>query len=97
MAFAREIIESHDAASAIDNEIKCNPKLADFWEGLKWRLARGAETGYRVPRTHPPTYVIHSYHWGVAGIVVAYRFSEDQVDILNLRIEALSQYEAESP
>ena len=97
MAFAREIIESHDAASVIDNDIKRNPKLADFWEGFKWRLARGAEMGYRVPRTHPPTYVIHFYHWGVAGIVVAYRFSEDQVDILNLRIETLSQCEAKTP
>jgi hypothetical protein len=97
MAFAREIIESHDAASFIDNEIKRNPKLADFWEGVKWRLARGPEMGYRAPRTHPQTYVIHSYHWGVAGIVVTYRFSEDQVEILNLKIEMLSQREAASP
>ena len=35
MAFAREIIESHDTASVVDNEIKRNPKLADFWEGLE--------------------------------------------------------------
>ena len=85
MAFAREIIESHDAASVIDNEIKRNPKLDDFWEGFKWRLARGPEMGYRVPSTDPTTHVTHFYHWGVAGIVVAYRFSEDRVEILNLK------------
>ena len=88
MAFAREVLEGDDAAEVIDSEIKHNPKFNDFWEGFKWFLARGPERGYRVPTAHPPTYVIHFYHWHVAGIVVVYRFSEHQVEILDLRIES---------
>lgn len=89
MAFAREIVESHDAQQVIDNEIAHNPRLSDFWDGYKWFLARGPEHGYHVPHTNPETHVIHFYHWHVGAIVVAYRFDENQVEILNLRILAL--------
>ena len=86
MAFAREIVLSHDAEHVIDNEIKHNPKLDDFWIGFTWFLARGPEHGYRVPKTDPASYVIHFYHWHVGAIVVTYRFDENQVEILDLRV-----------
>lgn len=86
MAFARTIVESHDAEQTVDQEIKGNPHFSDFYEGLKWRLAREPDIGYRVPETDPQTYVVHSYHWSVAAIIVAYRFDDNQVEILNLRI-----------
>lgn len=89
MAFAREIVESHEARQVIDNEIAHNPRLGDFWEGYKWFLARGPEHGYRAdPHTDPPTYVIHFYHWNLAGVAVTYRFNENQVEILALKILA---------
>jgi len=87
MAFARTVIESHVAASIIDNEIKRIPRLIDIYEGVKWRLAREPEIGYRVPRTTPPTYVVHSYHWRIAAVIVAYHFNEDQVEILDVKVE----------
>ena len=31
MAFAREIVESHETQQVIDNEIAHNPQLSDFW------------------------------------------------------------------
>lgn len=86
MAFAREIVESQDAQKVIDNHIAHDPKLTDFWEGFKWFLARAPERGYRVRKTDPPTYVIHFYHWNRAGIVAAYRFDDDQVEVLDLQI-----------
>lgn len=86
MAFAREIVESHEARQIIDSEIGHNPDLSDFYEGLKWFLARGPDRGYRVPTTDPQSYVIHMYHWNVAAIVVTYRFNENQVEILSLRV-----------
>ena len=86
MAFAREIVESHETQQVIDNEIAHNPQLSDFWEGYKWFLARGPELGYRAPHTKPQAYVIHFYHWNVAGIAVTYRFDENQVEILDIRI-----------
>jgi hypothetical protein len=86
MAFAREIVESHVAERLVDEEIRANPEFSDFYDGLKWRLAREPDIGYPVPKTNPQTYVIHSYHWSVAAIVIAYRFDENQVEILNLRI-----------
>lgn len=85
MAFAREIVKSHDAAQVIDNEISHNPQLSDFWDGFEWFLARGPEQGYQVPNTNPPTYVIHFYHWHIAAMVVTYRFNENQVEILDLK------------
>ena len=33
MAFAREIVESHDAQQIIDNEIGHNPRVNDYYEG----------------------------------------------------------------
>lgn len=87
MAFARTILESHVAAKTIDNEIKKIPRLIDIYDGIKWRLARQPDMGYRVPRTDPPTYVIHSYHWNIAAVVVAYHFDDDQVEILDVKVE----------
>ena len=86
MAFARTVVESHVAAHIIDTEIKRIPRLYDIYEGIKWRLARQPEIGYRVPRTDPETYVIHSYHWRIAAVVVAYHFTEDQVEILDVKV-----------
>lgn len=87
MAFERTIIESHVAAKTIDEEIKKLARLNDIYDGIKWRLARQPEIGYRVPKTHPPTYVIHSYHWRVAAVIVAYHFNDDQVEILDVKVE----------
>lgn len=87
MAFARQVVESHVAANAIDNEIKKIPRLIEIYDGIIWRLARQPESGYRVPRTDPPTYVVHSYHWKIAAVIVAYHFNDDQVEILDLKIE----------
>ena len=89
MAFARTVVESHLAAKTIDSEIKKIPRLLDIYDGIKWRLAREPDIGYRVPKTNPQTYVIHSYHWGVAAIVVAYHFNEDQVEILDVKIDLI--------
>ena len=86
MAFAREIVEEPDAQRVIDNEIRDNPRLSDFWEGFKWFLARGPEMGVRVLNTNPQSYVIHFYHWHIAAIVATYRYSDNQVEILALRI-----------
>ena len=87
MAFERTVIESRIAEQTIDSEIKKVPRLIDIYDGIKWRLARDPESGYRVPRTNPPTYVIHSYHWNVASVVAAYHFNDDQVEILDVKIE----------
>ena len=89
MAFARTVLESHVAAKIIDNEIKKIPRLIDIYDGIKWRLARQPEIGYPVPRTNPQTYVIHSYHWEIAAVVVAYHFNENQVEILDVRVELI--------
>lgn len=88
MAFARTIRESRIAEQTIDNEIKKTPRLNDVYEGVKWLLARSPETGYAVPRTDPQTYVIHSYHWNIgASVVIAYHFDDDQVEILDVKVE----------
>ena len=85
MAFARTTIESNIAQHVIDDEIKQKPRLYEIYEAIKWRLARGPEDGYRVPRTDPETYVVHSYHWDIgAAVVVAYIFNNDQVEILDV-------------
>lgn len=89
MAFERTIIESHVAQKYIDNEIRKLPRLIDIYDGIKWRLARQPEVGYRVPRTEPPTYVVHSWHWNIAAVVVAYHFNDDQVEILDIKIELI--------
>jgi hypothetical protein len=89
MAFARTIIESHIAVKTIDEEIKKVPRLIDIYDGIKWRLARQPEGGYRVPKTKPQTWVIHSYHWGIAAVVVAYHFDDDQVEILVVKVELI--------
>ncbi len=86
MAFARTVRESHIAEKTINNELKHNSRLGDIYEGIKWRLAREPDIGYRVPNTNPQIYVIHSYHWGEAAVVVAYHFDNDLVDILDLRV-----------
>jgi hypothetical protein len=86
MAFARTIVESHDAQRVIDQEIARDARLSDIYDGLKWRLARQPEIGYRVPKTSPQTYVTHSYHWNTSAIVAAYRFDEDRVEILGLQV-----------
>jgi hypothetical protein len=87
MAFARTIIESPVAQRTIDDEIRRRPRLIDIYDGIKWRLARQPEIGYRVPKTVPPTYVVHSYHWGIAAVIVAYHFDEDQVEFLDVKVE----------
>lgn len=87
MAFERTVIESHLAQRTIDQEIKKIPRLIDIYDGLKWRLARQPEMGYPVPKTKPVTYVVHSYHWGIAAVIVAYHFNDDQVEILDVRVE----------
>lgn len=86
MAFARTVIESPEAAKVIDNEIKEIPRLADIYEGLKWRLARGPDIGYPIPKTNPQLYVTHSYHWNTAAITVAYQFDDDQVEVLAVKV-----------
>jgi hypothetical protein len=89
MAFARTIIESHIAQKTIDGEIKRIHRLIDIYDGIKWRLARQPEGGYRVPKTNPPTWVMHSYHWGIAAVVLAYHFDDDQVEILDVKVELI--------
>lgn len=86
MAFARTIRESHVAAHVIDANIRQNPRIDDIYQGLTWRLARQPELGYRVPNTNPETYVVHSYHWGVVAVVVAYQFKDDLVHIIDLQV-----------
>jgi hypothetical protein len=90
MAFERTVVESHVAQRTVDAEIKWEPALADLYDGLKWRLARQPEVGYPIPRTNPPAYVIHSFHWkglrGALPIVVSYTFDADQVVIYGVRV-----------
>ena len=91
MAFARTVREEHPARTTIDQEIATNPRLNDIYDGLKWRLARDPDIGYRVPRTNPQTYVVHSYHWDVAAVVAAYRFDDDMVEIIDVQVAPLSE------
>ena len=88
MAFARTVIESPDAQRWIDEARgRDRPdRLTDIYEGLKWRLARQPEVGYRLPKVEPDTYVVHSFHWNVAAIVAVYRFDADDVHIIDLNI-----------
>ena len=87
MAFARTVVEGHVAAHVIDNEIKRYPRLPDIYEGVKWRLAREPDIGYRAERSNPDTYVIHSYHWNAGfAVTVAYHFNSEQVEILDVRV-----------
>ena len=91
MAFARTVIESPNAERCID-DVRCQgspDRLTDIYEGLKWRLARQPEVGYRLPTVKPDTYVVHSYHWNVAAIVAVYRFDADAVHIIDLNIVGL--------
>lgn len=86
---AERKVEIYDAAQAIiDKEIKPDPKLSDFWEGLKWRLSRDPLTGaYRVPQSEPPTYIARGHHWGVASLVVIYRFDATELHVVDLAVD----------
>src|SRR5687768_16891418 len=86
---AERKVEVFDAAQAtIDKEIAPDPQLSDFWEGLKWRLSRDPLTGaYRVPQSEPPTYIARSHHWGVASLVVVYRFDAIELHVVDLSVD----------
>lgn len=86
-SFARTVVESRIAEKVIDSEIKQRPRLSDIYEAIKWRLARGPDVGYCVPRSNPSTYVVHSFHWHIGvAVVIAYLFDNDQVEILDVMV-----------
>jgi hypothetical protein len=88
MAFARKITVHPEVQTIIDTQVATDKRLVKFWAGLQWRLARGPLHGaYRIPESEPPTYVIRQHHWGVASLIVTYRFDAVEVLVVDLFIE----------
>ena len=89
MAFARQVVEEHSVQDTIDNHSDEHPRFLDFWEALKWRLARQPEVGYPIPHSNPLLYLVHSAHWDVPGavvIVALYGFSMDEVVVKAVKV-----------
>ena len=87
--FARTICESHDVEQAIAAARSHFPRIEEIIDGWKWRLAREPESGYRLPGHNPATYLMRSAgapELGIPSITFLYRFDEDRVDLLRVRI-----------
>jgi hypothetical protein len=89
---ARTIVEEEEVSDALKAAAKNYPRLRDFWEGWKWRLARGPEKdAYAVPGTDPQAYLIKTGDYSANGaphsVTILYTFTDDEVHILAVKIE----------
>jgi hypothetical protein len=86
--FARTIIEEKCVSEAIDEAIEISPRLIQLYDGLKWRLARKPESGFKVSRTEN-LYVIKTTNWSFLDIPtlrVFYTFDENNVILREIDI-----------
>lgn len=86
---ARTIVEEHFAAHVIDNAIKRYPRVAEVYEGWKWRLSHDPDIGFPVPGSDPPAFVLHTFPWrldGVPELRLLYTFDATSVHILSVEV-----------
>jgi hypothetical protein len=91
MSFARTIVEEPQVSAAVDAAETKFPRFGALWNAWTWRLARGpAIQAYKIPNTYPDTYLIKSPDLSQYAlphsITIMYRFTDDEVHILDLRI-----------
>ncbi len=88
MAFARTVIENDGVREQIDAAKKKYPRIDDVWDAWIWRLARDPErdaspsgNGLNLIKTADLS------NYGLPeGIAFLYRFTEDEVTIISIRI-----------
>ena len=88
MAQMRTIREEKPVSQAIEEAKAKYPRIEEIYEGLAWRLAREPEVGYQLPNVSPPTFIykIQPTLTDQPAISVLYRYSDDLVEILAIRI-----------
>jgi hypothetical protein len=87
----RTIIEEVDVSAEIDTWKTKFPRLEDAWEAWKWRLARGPEIdAQRLAGFNPPAWILKTNsaigYYGIPTITILYRFDDNQVNILAVKI-----------
>jgi len=87
--YARIIIEEQLVEKRIDQAVTKLPRLAEMWDGIKWRLARSPEKGQLI-EIGSDYYGVKTSSWspgGVPSITVLYRFDNEYVYIEGSKID----------
>lgn len=80
----RTIVEQEMVSARVDQSRKEHPRFEEYFDGLKWWLARKSLVGDRAPGIEPPAYVIKTIPWFAMRIPATrtlYRVSEHDVVI----------------
>jgi hypothetical protein len=88
MAYARTVIEEEVVRRTIDAASKKFERLKSIFEGCKWVLAREPRAGVLIGGREYAVYALRSQPPDAAfpAIVLYYRYDEETVTILNVRI-----------
>lgn len=88
----RTIREEHCVSEAIDKAKSKYPRIDEVFDGLKWRLARDPESGFELPNTDSPKYLIKPDPplKNLPIITILYEFDAFQVNILDVKISSKS-------
>jgi len=87
----RTVVEEQIVQDKIDAARKKYKRLEDIYGGLSWRLAREPESGMPINKQSPNIFLIKIDSVSdiqLPGILVVYSYDDNQVNILDIRIDA---------
>ncbi len=88
MAKERVIREEPSVTEQIDRLCKHYSRIKEFWDGIKWRLSREPERGYKFASERDEfVYKIEGPNeFFPHGIKLRYKYTDGEIIILDIRI-----------